>query len=343
MIIAMDNLSCNSLMIKEININLVKKTLKEEHTASIQGLAKATGLSVVTIHSIINILLQNGEVFEVEKSPSSGGRPAQLFRFNHQFAHAAILYAHEFVAEDTIFLRIVDLYGDIVTSYQKKFTRISLQTLEMLLQDMFHQVPSIQVIGLGLPGVEFNGQLHCDYPDLNQSGFLEFFRNKFQKTTIFENDVNAACLGYCRSHQIDPEQTVLYLFFPKKYCPGTAIFCNGKIHKGFRNFAGEIRENYFHIPWTDEEFLKNENQYCSKIAQFIIGICAILSPHVVVLSGTTIQESYAEKIIRQCKMDLDSRAIPKFFLTESFHQDFENGMIETTLNVLEPNLFIQKK
>ena len=75
------NLSGNALMMREVNSNLVRKTLQTKKQATKQQIAEAAGLSTVTVATIIQELLETNEIFEVNQAPSSGGRPAHQFRF----------------------------------------------------------------------------------------------------------------------------------------------------------------------------------------------------------------------------------------------------------------------
>lgn len=77
-------ISGNINLVKEINLNMLRNILKAEKIASKPQLAELTGLSVVTINSLVNILVTNGEIIEDVTLPSNGGRPAVAFRFNRE-------------------------------------------------------------------------------------------------------------------------------------------------------------------------------------------------------------------------------------------------------------------
>jgi len=48
---------------------------------------------------------------------------------------------------------------------------------------------------------------------------------------IFENDVNAASVGYCKRNQNESDTALIYLYFPQKYPPGGGIYINGNSTK----------------------------------------------------------------------------------------------------------------
>lgn len=69
----MEKIQANSLLMKEVNISLVRKELQNLRRATKAELSLGTGLSVVTVNSILNRFLRDGEVFEGGFEPSRGG------------------------------------------------------------------------------------------------------------------------------------------------------------------------------------------------------------------------------------------------------------------------------
>ena len=74
----MENIGGNAIIIKEININFVRKILKMKGQGTKQEIAKETGLSFVTVGTALQHLLSQNEIFETKLAQSSGGRPAQV-------------------------------------------------------------------------------------------------------------------------------------------------------------------------------------------------------------------------------------------------------------------------
>ena len=68
-------------LIKEKNLQKLRKALRQEKTATKSRLAELTGISVVTIQSLLQILIENGEAKEDEIVQPQLGRPAVSYRF----------------------------------------------------------------------------------------------------------------------------------------------------------------------------------------------------------------------------------------------------------------------
>ena len=101
----------DSGLMKEINLNAVRRAMRRLETATKPQLAAETGLSVVTIASLIRELTQRGELTEEALAPSTGGRPASVYRFDYTYRLALVLHLHEREGLDTVFASVVDLRG----------------------------------------------------------------------------------------------------------------------------------------------------------------------------------------------------------------------------------------
>lgn len=137
------NLSGNALVMKEININLVRRTLKAHRQATKHQIAEATGLSTVTIGTILQKLVEEQIVFEGDLVASMGGRPAQQFRFNEHHAHVLVLFTHEQNGRDILHIRVADLFGTSLYEHDVELTDINLHSLEPYIEEAIQAYPTI--------------------------------------------------------------------------------------------------------------------------------------------------------------------------------------------------------
>ena len=110
----------NAGVIKELNTILVRKALKTARRATRQQLAEATGLSSMTVGTVLGALAQNGVALEAELLSSQGGRPARRYRFNENRAQALVLFPHEEGGRDILHLRVANLFGECIHSEDKE-------------------------------------------------------------------------------------------------------------------------------------------------------------------------------------------------------------------------------
>ena len=142
----------NTNLQKEINLNKLRNAFKLKKIASKPQLSELTGLSVVTINSLVNILVENGEVIEDVILPSNGGRPATAYRFNSEFSLVLVIYMYEQRGEDTTFICVSNLYGEILEKIERTMIKIENNSFDSLIEKMLIKYPNIKVISFGMPG-----------------------------------------------------------------------------------------------------------------------------------------------------------------------------------------------
>ena len=332
-------LSVNALTLHEMNINLVRQSLKTLKQATKQQIAEATGLSTVTVATIIHQLTYNNESFEADQAPSRGGRPAHRYRFNENFAHVLTLFSHEQDGEDLLHIRVANLYGECIHTRDVVLEDIRLGSFEPWIDACLLEFPSIRAIGFGLPGVEVDGKIVLlDYPALVGARLTELYSRRYQLPVVFENDVNAAAVGYCKRTDILSSAAVVYVYFPKKYAPGAGIYLYGKLYKGSSNFAGEISRIPLDIDWQDQALYQSPEMFCPAIAKIVITICSLLNPDSVVLHGSFLTDVSIQTILEICAAKLPNTSVPSVLLSDDFTSDFQAGMIAETLDCLQPHL-----
>ncbi len=337
----MSGTSANALVMKEININLVRRTLKAKHEATKQQIAESSGLSIVTVSTILQHLVESHIAFDVGLTASMGGRPAQLFRFNENHSHVLALFTHEHNGLDMLYVRVANLNGVCVYEVEAPLAEINLHTFEPYIDAVMQEYASIRAIGFGLPGVEFDGRIvGGDYPSLNGTDFLAHYHTRYRLPVVIENDVNAASLGYCKRQKIETQAAVMYLYFPRKYPPGGGIYIDGKLYKGHSHYAGEIASMPLGIHWNDPTLYESFERVCESIATVIHAVSLLLNPHTVVLYGAFLTEAHLRDIEQRCANRQPIHSVPHISLAADFTLDYQNGIIEAALALLEPQLSI---
>ncbi|BCN31854.1 ROK family protein [Anaeromicropila herbilytica] len=333
--------SINTNLVKEINLNKLRDAFKSKKIASKPQLAQQTGLSVVTINSLVKVLVENGEVIEDVILPSEGGRPATAYRFNNEFRLALVIYMYEQNREDTAFICVTDLYGEIIAKIEKQMGEIKKDSFNSLIQEMLLKYPNIKVISFGMPGEEIDGKLMIsDYKELKDEYFTKYMKEKFELPVIFENDINAAVEGYCYSHGITKNQCVIGIYFPSKYPPGAGIYINGRIYKGRNGLAGEIKYLPFEVDW--ENFDYNEEQMKEIMIKTVLSFCCMYNPDIVVIYAEGITEAIVEELKSRFITEIEKVMIPDIVISQELNHDFEIGIKQVALKALEPTLQLMK-
>ncbi|AIQ41944.1 ROK family transcriptional regulator [Paenibacillus sp. FSL R7-0297] len=338
----MQKIGGNALVIREVNINLVRQVLKERGQATKRQIAEYSGLSIVTVGTVLQILMERNEVTLGGQVSSSGGRPSQQYIYNEEFALALIVFTHE--EQNVIYIHrtIVTLAGRCLFEDKTAVLRVDLAAFETVIDSSLQMCPAIQAIGLGLPGAEVDGKMIVsDYDALLGVPVAEHFRQRYGKPVVIENDVNAAVIGYCRRMK-EEEGSVIYLYFPDRFEPGAGIFINGKLYKGKRGFAGEVANIPLGIPWGDPRLISSFAELTDAIARLAVAVSSVLNPDAVILYGSFLNEGHLQALAEKCGALLPDAAIPRVLLSEDFAADYIQGMIVQTLGTLEQGLKLTK-
>lgn len=314
-------------LIKDENLKVLRRVLRKEREATKPQLAEKTGLSVVTIQSLIKTLVENGEVLEGEMVYPKLGRPAITYRFHERARLALIIFMYEKNGKDTAVCEVCDLYGSSVERTEKRLKDVSKQSYDDMIEEMLEKYPEIMIIALGLPVVERDGMiLASDYPRLLRVNLADYLAEKFQRRVLIENDVNAAVFGYAMQEE---KECIAGIYMPLKYPPGAGICLNGKVQRGRNGLAGEIRLLPSAIDW--ERFTYEKESVEEYLLQTMKALFCFYNPDKLVLYSETIDESLFGKLEQMCGSRIEKLLIPEMEIKKELKEDFEAGMIQIAL------------
>ena len=230
----------NPIQMKQENLSVLRNVFLKQRSATKPQLAKLSGLSVVTVNSLIHELLETGEVIQKQMLPSGGGRPALQYQYNARYKMALTAYMYVQEGRERLFLEVQDLFQNMVASDAYELADMNINLLEHAISRWMKQYPTISVMVFGIPGTEHQGKLKVmDYAILQSQELFAKLRSTYQVPVLIENDINAALFGYCQRQHIRQECTV-GLYFPKKYPPGSALYIRGDIYRGANHMVGEL-------------------------------------------------------------------------------------------------------
>ncbi|CAM3998029.1 ROK family transcriptional regulator [Saccharibacillus endophyticus] len=329
----------DTTLMKEINMNTVRRTLKRMETATKPQLAAETGLSVVTVAALVRELTERGELNEEETGTSTGGRPATVYRFDYAYRLALSLHLHEREGVDTVFASVVDLRGDIRKHEERLFDVLDRDSFLRWIKNLMQDYPRIQTIGLGIPGQAVEGRIEVSSHDRLRGTYpAKWIEEHFGVPVLLENDVNAALHGYLLEGAGDEEAedgAVIGLYFPIKYPPGMAISWNGTLIGGKRGMAGEVKYLPLDIDWSRPPAGDAWNEIVCRIVHTA---SVVLAPERVVLYGArTDTPSWTacwNAYVRRHPLPAE----PDIQWSERFAEHFASGLQDLALKTLEPKV-----
>ncbi len=333
----MTNTSQNTTYVKIHNIRCIKNALIEIGTGSKNSIAKMTGLSIATCNTILNELHESGEILTAESGTSGFGRPAKMYSFNWQFAYTACFFLSLSGREFIISACITDLSGEIVTKQTFFYSEGTFQNLKSGIDTVLMQNPKIKAIGIGIPGiVTKEGTIdYCDLEFLNGINLSEVLSAEYGLPVITENDMNSSVYGFYQKQFHNALATVAAVSFSGDSLPGSGIVIDGKILRGFSNFAGEVAFLPFLMPReTIADYLTSTEGLIKISVPIICSLISIINPEVIGLLGTGLRTEDVRHIIAECSLQIPEKHIPQILLFDSIEPFYHSGLSALTSQLI---------
>ena len=189
-------MGADAKLMKELNKRQLRRVLRQCGEATKPELADRTGLSVVTINSLLEDFLKTGEAVQSGMAPSGGGRPSALYQYRPDYRYAVLLYGHQSEGRNLMHLAVVNLTGECVWRKEEYFDEIRVESFESVLDDVIGRFPETGLLAFGLPGEVVNDVVTIhDYEALIGPDFMAHYKERYHLPVVFENDINAMTYG----------------------------------------------------------------------------------------------------------------------------------------------------
>lgn len=209
-------------------------------------LVEITGVSRSAISQRVDALLEAGLIIEDGPTESTGGRPAQRLRFDHE--HGLVLVAD--LGATHARLAVTDLAGTVLAEYAQdqaisdgpaKVLDWVRTQFDLLLDELNTTYNAVRGIGIGVPGPVEHASGRAVSPPImpGWDGYPipEHFAD-LDVPVLVDNDVNIMALGeywsYWR-HSVDD-----LLFIKVGTGIGCGVVASGQIHRGAQGAAGDL-------------------------------------------------------------------------------------------------------
>ncbi|WP_242698001.1 ROK family transcriptional regulator [Bacillus sp. SD088] len=223
---------------------MVLNTIRKEGPISKSEIAKRHHLSLTTVTSAVNHLIQDGLVYEEQPGASSGGRKPILLHFSSNRYFIVCLS----ISNTAITVGKLDLNPRIINkvSFDAE-ERKGIEYIDFLLSvaDAFFNkmVDKEKCIGISLvaPGIVDYGSGIIRYNSklmLKDVRLKQIFEEKFNIKTWLDNDSNAAVLAEKEIGDYQDYKNILYVILSDGV--GAGIVLNNSLFRGHKGGAGEF-------------------------------------------------------------------------------------------------------
>ena len=314
----------DSRQVKLSNTELLRAAILEKEDTKV-GLSGRTGLSVATCSTIIRSMLASGEVLPSDGLSSTGGRPAQVYRYNPHYAHILGLYVSNEAGINKIVCSTSTCTADTILKTSSSPTTLDYGAIEAALDELIRKDRLIKAVGIGVPGIVRDGRVaSCDVGALQGLELKERIKKRFGVEAIVENDMNITAYGYYQkfSHLLDSLAVVV---LPKGNGPGSGIIIGGKILRGHSGFAGEVHSlpDGYNALFQDPE---DEGHFLAALARMLVTIIVMVNPQRILLTGELLNAGMIQPLSLICLGMMPSEHCPELLFQEDCSDEYLDGL-----------------
>lgn len=231
--------------IREINRANILKIMKHRSEITKQDIATALKLSIPTVTTNVNQLMEEGFVEEAGVGDSTGGRKPVILKFveNARFSVGVN------ISPDSVSLLLHNLrhttIEEISFEYKKEYSfeevlnRIEEEIHGLLMRNSIEK-NKVSGVGISLPGLVDEDKLILEYaPNIKVRDFdFKEFQERLQLKIFIENEANVAAYAEIALKKTSTMRNVVYVSITEGV--GTGIIIDQHIYKSRNKKAGEF-------------------------------------------------------------------------------------------------------
>lgn len=347
----MDTLTARPQLLKQANLSLIRRVIKNSGTATRSEITVETQISSTTVRALLAEMMENGEIESIGHDDSSGGRKAERYRFKPDKYHGAAIC----MTGNQMHGLLVNICGEILETTILEYREDDYETAITEYLDDLTVRKDIKSIGIGVPGIVEGHSFWRGVKDsdsLCRTDLGSRIADRYHLPVIMENDLNATAIGFGRCYerefpQESPDCTnMAYLHF-EKTCISAGFIAGGRVIRGFGNYAGELGL----IPMEDgrrlEEWLAeadDDKQYTNLIITILCWVCAVLNPQYIVLGGPYLRRECVGPISDGFSAFLPKHMTAEILYSNDMWHDYHDGMAYLTAgNIFDDIQFIKEQ
>lgn len=340
----MQNITGKPELMKKMNLTLVYRALIEMQSATRAEISERTKISTTTVRTLLEELLQRGEIVELQLDESSGGRRAQRYSLNLKRNLILSLY----LEGKTIVYQISDLVGNIIKADCHETNGEKLSVSQFVAKCL--KKWKICAVGIGVPGIVENEHYYV------RTGFNLWYINNlgeqiqtaYHLPVILENDLNAIAFGFAihyakKNPDCDLSKINLAYIHLNDKCSGAGIIVDGKIVHGAKHFAGELGFLPL-LPNKDlDDVIENSasrQELADNIARLISIVNCVTNPALVVIGGDYLQKILPEEVKSSVQTYISDIMQPEIIFSGNFKNDYLAGLTHLTAQAVIPRLTV---
>ena len=317
-------------LVKKINERSIITCMRDGKAHTKQELARLTGLSFPTVGKVIEELVRDNMIFGLGADlESQGGRKAELYKINQDFAHVLLL----FLQGKKVYYRISDALGEALESGEKEDEEaLPFGLLKECLEERLLSDTQIKAVAVGLPGSVYNGTVYCmdGYEGMVGRNIAGELYEQAKVPVIAANNMNIVAMGMAK------EETTVCIHLADTG-PGLGAVVNGRAVCGFSGFQGEVGFMPLYGEKNVQDIALDGFSQASEgecMAKVIACVCTVLNPSRVICYLEPDESVLRQEITQGCQRYLPEYAQPELIFDRNYKEDYLAGLTTAGLALL---------
>ncbi len=324
-------------LIRAENMTRLRRTLRALGSATKPALAQKTGLSVVTVGTLMNAMVESGEAELTRDNEMNGGRPAAIYRYNADHLRTLSAAVRHEGGRELAQLEVRDALGCTLWRRETRVDVDGVAFLDELIGEAMAVCEDVRAIAVGLCGEELGGTMAVsDYRALNGHSVSGHLRRRFGVPAIVENDAKTALTGYCARCPECRGQTVAALYMPADHLPGAAIWAGGRVLHGRNGMSGELAHMPLGIDWARPD--KDEAFWRDVLSKLMLCLLATVNPHRVVVYGEMASDAAIAAAREYVSAPAGGALLPDEICRGDYARDMMEGAAKLAWHLAAPEL-----
>lgn len=326
--------------VKQLNTEVIRRQIQRNEKCTKASISKETGLSVATCNTIINEMLEEGEIIQMDPEEIYMGRPAVRYTYNKDFQHVLVMYINNEQGINTIEYAVADALGNQIERKAINPDVITYDLIAEIVADVTRRDQLIQGMTFGIPGVSHHGVIeYCDVDSVVGIDIEGQLQEQFGVKVEIRNDMDFISTGVY--HTVDHGGgNLATMYFPvnAEGCVGCGFVIDGKVLRGNTKFAGEVSyiAEAFGIPRREQMKIdSNSEEFIEFVAKMVMVVIGTIDPEVIMIIGNDISEQSLDKIRQQCEKIVSGSHMPRTMTDNQVSEHYLKGLIYVALKQLQ--------
>lgn len=328
----------NTAEVKQFNKERILQSVQKRDHFTKAEISRETALSVATCSTILNEMLEAGEIVKINQEDALIGRPATLFSYNKDYQHVLGVGLSIEGAAYKLHCVVADALGAILLEDITYEEQADCDMLIHRIAPFLEKDDKIQAIGIAIPGVAQNGLVdYCDIKEMEQVNLQKAVQDALHVHVVIGNDINLITYAIaCR--QDDFSHNLATVFFPEHAVVGCGFMVNGHILKGDTMLSGELSfaARAFGISKEEQKRMgADRTKLLPFVAQLLLMIICTINPAKIVLMGHSLREADIAAITMHCLKIVDRKHIPEISVDNHVTENYIGGLLHFTLDNMQ--------